>query len=113
MSSESGFATTLLNAISIARNRDYWLTGMPTEPGSEGRSRVLDAHSRVREGLSFESFERLRAVLDLPASRAAELLQIPARTLNRRKEAKRFEPEESDRLVRLSRLVGLALQLFE
>jgi putative toxin-antitoxin system antitoxin component (TIGR02293 family) len=74
---------------------------------------TAELHSRVREGLSFESFERLRAVLDLPASRAAELLQIPARTLARRKEAKRFEPEESDRLVRLSRLVGLALQLFE
>jgi putative toxin-antitoxin system antitoxin component (TIGR02293 family) len=70
-------------------------------------------HSRVRAGLSYEAFERLRRVLDLPASRAAELLQIPSRTLARRKDAKRFEPEESDRLIRLSRLVGLALQLFE
>lgn len=70
-------------------------------------------HSRVREGLSFEAFERLRRVLDLPASRAAELLQIPSRTLARRKDAKRFGPEESDRLIRLTRLVGLALQLFE
>jgi putative toxin-antitoxin system antitoxin component (TIGR02293 family) len=70
-------------------------------------------HSRVREGLSFEAFEQLRRVLDLPASRAAELLRIPPRTLARRREAKRFDPEESDRLIRLSRLVGLALQLFE
>jgi putative toxin-antitoxin system antitoxin component (TIGR02293 family) len=70
-------------------------------------------HSRVREGLSYEAFERLRGVLDLPAARAAELLQIPARTLARRRDAGRFEPEESDRLVRLARLVGLSLQLFE
>jgi putative toxin-antitoxin system antitoxin component (TIGR02293 family) len=70
-------------------------------------------HSRVREGLSYEAFERLRRVLNLPASGAAKLVQIPPRTLARRKEAKRFEPEESDRLIRLSRLVGLALQLFE
>lgn len=70
-------------------------------------------HSLVREGLSFETFERLRRVLDLPATSAAVLLQIPTRTLARRKESKRFEPEESDRLMRLSRLVGLALQLFE
>lgn len=70
-------------------------------------------HRRVREGLSYEAFERLRRVLDLPASRTAELLQIPARTLARRKIAKRFQPEESDRLIRLTRLVGLALQLFE
>ena len=70
-------------------------------------------HSRVQEGLSYETFERLRRVLDLPASHTAELLQIPTRTLARRRESKRFEPEESDRLIRLSRLVGLALQLFE
>jgi len=74
---------------------------------------TAELHSRVREGLSYESFEQLRAVVDLPASRVAELLQIPARTLARRREAKRFEPEESDRLIRLSRLVGLTLQLFE
>lgn len=70
-------------------------------------------HSRVREGLSFEAFERLRRVLDFSASRAAEHLRIPPRTLARRKEAKKFDAEESDRLIRLSRLVGLALQLFE
>ncbi|HUF49867.1 MAG TPA: antitoxin Xre-like helix-turn-helix domain-containing protein [Longimicrobiales bacterium] len=74
---------------------------------------TAELHARVREGLSYEAFEQLRSVLDLTASRAAELLQIPARTLARRKEAKRFEPAESDRLVRLSRLVGLALQLCE
>jgi len=70
-------------------------------------------HTRVRAGLSYEAFERLRRVLDLPASRTAELLQIPARTLARRRDAKRFESGESDRLIRLTRLVGLALQLFE
>jgi putative toxin-antitoxin system antitoxin component (TIGR02293 family) len=70
-------------------------------------------HSRVREGLSYEAFERLRRVLDLPASRVAEFLQIAPRTLARRREAKRLDPEESDRLIRLSRVIGLALQLFE
>jgi putative toxin-antitoxin system antitoxin component (TIGR02293 family) len=33
--------------------------------------------------------------------------------LARRKDTKRFEPEESDRLIRLARLVGITLQLFE
>lgn len=70
-------------------------------------------HSLVRDGLSYETFEQLRRVLGIPASRAAELLQIPTRTLARRKDAKRFEPEESDRVMRLTRLVGIALQLFE
>lgn len=74
---------------------------------------TAELHARVREGLSYEAFDRLRAVLDLPAARVGEILQIPPRTLARRKDAKRLEPEESDRLLRLSRLIGLALQLFE
>ena len=74
---------------------------------------TAELHSRLEEGLSYEALERLRKVLDLPLSRISELLQIPPRTLARRKEAKRLLPDESDRLVRLSRLVGLALQLFE
>ncbi|MFH1762850.1 MAG: antitoxin Xre-like helix-turn-helix domain-containing protein [Gemmatimonadota bacterium] len=74
---------------------------------------TAELHSRLEEGLSYEALERLRRVLDLPLSRISELLQISPRTLARRKEAKRLQPDESDRLVRLSRLVGLALQLFE
>ncbi|MFC1575770.1 antitoxin Xre/MbcA/ParS toxin-binding domain-containing protein [Gemmatimonadota bacterium] len=74
---------------------------------------TAELHSRLEEGLSYESLERLRRVLDFPLSRISELLQIPPRTLARRKEAKRLQPDESDRLVRLSRLIGLALQLFE
>ena len=70
-------------------------------------------HARVEEGLSFEAFERLRSVLDVPMSRLAELVRIPSRTVVRRKEAKRLTPDESDRLLRLSRVVGRALQLFE
>jgi putative toxin-antitoxin system antitoxin component (TIGR02293 family) len=74
---------------------------------------TAELHSRFEDGLSYEALERLRRVLDLPLSRISELLQIPPRTLARRKKAKRLRPDESDRLVRLSRLVGLALQLFE
>jgi len=74
---------------------------------------TAELHSRLEDGLSFETLERLRRVLNLPLSRISELLQISPRTLARRKEAKRLQPDESDRLVRLSRLVGLALQLFE
>ncbi len=74
---------------------------------------TAELHSRLQQGLSYGAFERLRRVLDLSAARAGELLKIPPRTLARRKEAKRFGPEESDRLVRLSRVVGVSLELFE
>jgi len=73
----------------------------------------VELHTRLEDGLSYEALERLRRILDVPASRVAALIRIPPRTLIRRKEAKRLHPEESDRLLRLSRLVGLTLRLFE
>lgn len=74
---------------------------------------TTELHARVQEGLSWETFERLQEVLDLPASGLASLVQVPPRTLARRRGSGGFEPGESDRLLRLSRLVGLALLLFE
>jgi len=70
-------------------------------------------HDRVASGLSYNALERLRKAVDLPMSQLAELIRVPTRTLARRKDAGRLEPEESDRLLRLSRIVGLALRLFE
>jgi putative toxin-antitoxin system antitoxin component (TIGR02293 family) len=70
-------------------------------------------HEKVEEGFSFEALERLRRALDLPLSRFASLIRIPPRTLARRKEARRLQPEESDRLLRLARVAGLAIRLFE
>lgn len=72
-----------------------------------------ELHDAVKEGLPYETLERLRRALGLPASRLGELIDVPARTLARRKESMRLEPDESDRLFRLARIVGLALQLFE
>ena len=70
-------------------------------------------HDRVTSGLSYSALERLRKAVDLPLSQLAELIRVPTRTLARRKETGRLEPEESDRLLRLSRIVGLTLRLFE
>lgn len=70
-------------------------------------------HSRLEEGLSFQALERLRQVLDVSGRDIADLLRIAPRTLARRKESGKLQPDESDRLLRLSRLVGLALTLFE
>lgn len=44
---------------------------------------------------------------------ALVLVNIPSRTLTRRKREGRFHEDESDRLVRASRLFGRALSLFE
>jgi len=70
-------------------------------------------HDRVQKGLSYAALERLRRVLDVPVSQFAELIWIAPRTVARRKETGRLRPDESDRLLRMARVTGLALQLFE
>ncbi len=67
----------------------------------------------VNRGLPFSAFERLQEALGLPAQEIADIVGIPARTLHRRKEQRRLQPDESDRLVRLARIYGMALDLFE
>ena len=85
--------------------------GKPGE-GDEVLEGILKAR-HISKGLSFSAFEHLRAAMDLPSAELAELAGIPARTLQRRKEEGRLQPDESDRLVRLSRVYGLSLELFE
>lgn len=70
-------------------------------------------HQKVKEGLSFASLERFRRTFDLSAVTVAEVLHIPTRTFHRRREEGRLRPDESDRLVRLSKLLGKTLELFE
>jgi len=72
--------------------------------------RLLD---RIDDGLSFASFNRLRHNIHLSQEELADLVQISPRTLARRRADKRMEPDESDRLVRLSRVFGKAVELFE
>lgn len=71
----------------------------------------IDAH--VRSGLSYSSLERFQRNTSLSSSEIAVLIRLPARTWARRKETGRLEPDESDRLLRASRVFGRALELFE
>ncbi|HEX6105133.1 MAG TPA: antitoxin Xre/MbcA/ParS toxin-binding domain-containing protein [Gemmatimonadales bacterium] len=73
----------------------------------------LKIHAHLRNGLSYSAFERFQRNTRLTAAAIAGLIQLPLRTLARRKEAGRLEPDESDRLVRASRVFGRALELFE
>jgi putative toxin-antitoxin system antitoxin component (TIGR02293 family) len=68
---------------------------------------------RLEEGLSYAAFEKLRHNLGLSARELAELASISPRTLSRRKDKRRFLSDESDRLVRIARILGLAIDLFE
>src|SRR5580698_7335642 len=56
-------------------------------------------YANIRSGLSFITFEHLQRNMAVSAQALAELTDIPMRTLARRQEAGRLEPEESDRLA--------------
>jgi putative toxin-antitoxin system antitoxin component (TIGR02293 family) len=73
----------------------------------------LKLYVHLRNGLSYSAFERFQRNTRLASATIADLIQLPPRTLARRKYAGRLEPDESDRLVRASRVFGRALELFE
>lgn len=72
-----------------------------------------DLLKRVQEGLIFKVFEHLTKSIALPPRELAYVVQIPPRTLDRRRERGRLEPAESDRILRVSRLFAAAIELFE
>ncbi len=68
---------------------------------------------RIQKGLPFSAFERLQRNTGFSSEQLLDLLQIPRRTLTRRKTAGRFSADESGRLVRLARVYGRALYFFD
>lgn len=64
-------------------------------------------------GLEFKAAERLRRHLDVSLSELADIIQMAPRTMQRRRQSGRLHPDESDRVLRASRLYGQALELFE
>lgn len=68
---------------------------------------------KVEVGFSFDALERLGKVTGLPLERLRMAVRITPRTLTRRRKEKRLSPEESDRLVSVSRLLAQTFELFE
>lgn len=73
----------------------------------------LKLAKKVEAGFSFEALERLGKTTGLPLERLRVAVRIAPRTLTRRKKEKRLSPEESDRLVSVSRLLAQTFELFE
>lgn len=74
---------------------------------------ALSLATAVRNGLAYRALDRFARETELPLGELGELIQIPSRTLVRRKTEGRLQPEESDRLLRVSRIFGLTIDLFE
>jgi putative toxin-antitoxin system antitoxin component (TIGR02293 family) len=67
----------------------------------------------LKDGLPVRELDALRRNLDVPMDRLATLLGISKATLHRRKASGRLDVGESDRVVRVARLIGRALVVLE
>ncbi len=74
---------------------------------------ALETISIIENGLPFSKFEDLQDVLGLPANQLAEIIALPESTLARKRESGRLTSRQSERLVRLARILELSLRLFE
>ena len=68
---------------------------------------------RVEQGFSFSILVRFQRNVALPMKDIAAWVRITQTTLNRRRETGRLRPDESDRVLRASRVFGKALELFD
>ena len=67
---------------------------------------------RIQQGLRFRELETLQDDIDVPLDQLATKLSISRSTLQRRKSAGRLSPDESDKVIRFSRLLRQAAELF-
>src|SRR5213594_575300 len=67
---------------------------------------------QIQKGLRFSELETLQSTIDLPFEQLAAKLAISRSTLQRRKAAGRLSPDESDKVMRLSRLLEHATNVF-
>lgn len=63
---------------------------------------------RIRLGLPYASYEHVAHLLEASLDEVGQVLNLPTRTRARRKREKRLEPDESDRLVRVARILATA-----
>src|SRR5712692_7284682 len=67
---------------------------------------------QIQKGLRFAELQTLQDKIDLPLKQLAGKLFISRSTLQRRKVAGKLSPDESDKVMRFSRLLRQAAELF-
>src|SRR4030081_1794785 len=77
-----------------------------------GKNHTHQLIRRIQRGLPFRDLQQLQNGIDLPLEELAGKLAISRSTLQRRKAAGRLTSQESDKVVRFSRLLKLAANLF-
>jgi putative toxin-antitoxin system antitoxin component (TIGR02293 family) len=67
-----------------------------------------ELHERIKRGLPYRSLESVRERLGLSVAEAASMLHMPPRTLARRRQSRKLDADESDRLYRIARVAAHA-----
>jgi len=79
-----------------------------------GATPTLDALTdSIRKGLTFKALDTLALASGIDIDTLSAILRISPRTLARRRKSRRLAADESDRLVRLARVVAYALTVFK
>lgn len=73
----------------------------------------MELSEKVQVGFPVKSFISLSKTMELSNKQLAELVQISSRTLNRRLKEGILKADESERLLRFSRIFTMATNLFE
>ena len=73
----------------------------------------MELSEKVQVGFPIKSFISLSKTMELSNKQLAELVQISSRTLNRRLKEGILKADESERLLRFSRIFTMATNLFE
>jgi len=74
---------------------------------------IDDMIQKVKKGLPVKSFEKLGKKLGVSDNLLCQIVNIPKRTLTRRKQQGRLNAEESEKVLRIARLYDKALDVFE
>ncbi|HPB76739.1 MAG TPA: DUF2384 domain-containing protein [Chromatiaceae bacterium] len=86
-------------------------TRRSSDPAVILRTPTALLRERVYAGLPFAELEALRGPLGISLQELATLAGIPVRTLARRRQAGRLERLESERVLRIERLLALATEM--
>ena len=71
-----------------------------------------DIRNAIQSGIPYQAFSVLTKNFRLNVSRMGKILSVPPRTMARRKQNHRFNAPESDRIVRATRVIAYAAEVF-
>jgi putative toxin-antitoxin system antitoxin component (TIGR02293 family) len=105
-------ASTTVNKQSVSHRRNR--SGAVSHGHAIGisYSSWLDAEKLIKRGLPFVVIERLAETAGMTLERIKQVVQIPSATFLRRRQRGRLTPGESERVLRLARIVEQGMNLF-